>query len=207
MTRVLAALALALLSSALGSLVLLAPPAYACSCVHQTTGDQARAADQVFVGVVSPEPAPTADATGGAGGAGVHRMLVRVDRVFAGELADRVQVVTAASPAACGIGELPVGEPVLFFTESGLRVQQPHPDGEPLVVANRCGGTAPVTDRLLADVTVVLGEPSPPHLAVPKPDEIEQAPMPGDGTPMWPWLAGLLAAAAGAATYAARRAR
>jgi len=155
-SRVLAALLGALLLA--GSVVLLgAAPAQACRCVQQGVAQQARAADLVVTGTVAGVRRGGQDAEQGVprsqqedrGRYGTVTLDVDVDRVYAGTLPDpTIEVTTAASTTACGLGRLPRGEEYVFFLTADSRVLR----------ATSCNGTTPATAGTEAAVQRALGD-------------------------------------------------
>ncbi|WP_299058263.1 hypothetical protein [uncultured Nocardioides sp.] len=140
-----------------GSAVLLgAAPAQACRCVQQGVTQQARAADLVVTGTIEGVRQGGADTERGTQqqGRGTRQLgnltlLVAVDRVYAGALPDRtLEVTTAASTSACGLGRLPRGERYVFFLTADTRALR----------ATSCNGTAPARTSEIAQVERVLGE-------------------------------------------------
>lgn len=207
MTRLLAALALAV-----STLVVFGSPAHACSCAGSSPAGHAQRADAVFTGQVVSVDDPDGDKRVVSSGRLVV-LDVEVDRVFKGEVDPQVRIGTAASSASCGLGDLSVGEPLVFFAT----VESPREPG--LLHSTLCHGTGPAQPGLVADLEAALGEPAPPgdpadvgeagggsagydsrlELTFDGPDED------GDGVLLWPMLVGLFAVATGAAAYVARR--
>jgi hypothetical protein len=132
-----------------------APPAHACLCVMGQPAKHARTADAVFTGRVID--------TGSGRGAVVYD--VTVDRVWKGDVADRVQVTSGAQSSACGLPDLPVGVPILWFASG----EQPH------LGAGLCSGTGASSAENVRAVTQVLGQPgepvAPPEDELSSPDE------------------------------------
>lgn len=154
-TRVLATLLGTLVMA--GSVLLLgATPAQACRCAPQGVTQQARAADLVVTGTIEGVRAgapgterDTRPQRRGARQLGVVTLLVAVDRVYAGALPDTtLEVTTAASTSACGLGRLPRGERYLFFLTADTRELR----------ATSCNGTTPARAGDVAQVERVLGE-------------------------------------------------
>lgn len=139
-----AALATALLS--LAGVVLVGAPAFACSCTAVSVGTQVDQADAVFLGDVA-AVSQTDDGS-------QLTMAVQVQRVFKGELdSPDVEVGTAASPGACGLGELPAGTKYLFLTTGG--------------VTSICHGSQPASDEVMQRVERLLGPGTPPPAPAP----------------------------------------
>lgn len=209
---------LAALALAVGSLVLFAAPAQACSCVASTPVEQAERQPYVFVGRV------TSATEGGRGSLEiVHE--VEVDRVFKGEVPAQVRLASGAISASCGLGRLPDRRPLVFFAgDAPLLGGSEAPPGT--LYSYLCDGTGPMTGRVLAQLIAALGEPEAP---VEAPADGDQGDDPADATAsdadatasgadaassgtsadqgalLWPWLLGLFAVAGGAASYVGRR--
>jgi hypothetical protein len=83
--------------------------AYACTCAPLDAGRALAASDAAFVGRVVKRHAVGAEAT----------LDLAVERRLKGDLGARVQVVTAASGAACGIEAAPGARFGLFLTRDG----------------------------------------------------------------------------------------
>lgn len=138
-------------------LVLVAPPAAACSCVGGDTGEHLGWADTAFAGTLTAiVPAP-------------DRLVVssndpvayefEVETVYAGEAHETTSVRSARFGASCGLEGMAIGREYVVFA-----VHQDH-EGEPTdwLWANLCGGTAPASDRLLHDVERAAGPGRAPH--------------------------------------------
>jgi hypothetical protein len=133
--------------------VVTALPAHACSCVVATTQTHTKDAKAVFTGTVT-SASSAGQATNGTtkpGASVTHE--VTVERVYKGNITtESVQVTTrVADKETCGLGELTPGRSYLFFTQGT-------PDGW---TADRCGGTAPASDHLVAQVVRLLGDGRP----------------------------------------------
>lgn len=147
MTRLLGAI-WALLAAGGGVLLVAAPAQAACSCSDTGTLQHAADADAVFTGTVreTRKPAPR----GSGQGKELFTYVVDVERVYKQEgtvITETVKVSSARSAASCGLGNLPAGSAYVFFATArdvGFR-------------AGACGGSAPVTDQLVADVGAALG--------------------------------------------------
>jgi len=143
-----------------GMLVLTPTPSWACSCAVQETAAQVERADTIV------------DATlAWTSTNGLERTYsLQIDQVFKGRAAAREKVLTQASEAACGLGNLATDERYLFFIT-----------GEHLgtMTSSLCSGTAPYDATLAGEIEAVTGEPTgPTELAVPQrgptdPDQIE----------------------------------
>lgn len=120
---------------ALAGLAVGAAPAFACSCADDGFKQQAARADTIFLGRVR----ETTEA-----GSETLQILVLAQRIYKGELDQPlVQVETAASSAACGVGALPAGERYLFLTTGGT--------------TTLCSGTQPATREVVNQAQKQLG--------------------------------------------------
>lgn len=150
--RLLAALALAA-----GSLVVAGAagtPAYACSCIPPDLPTYVDNAEAVFTGTV------TDRAQEGRLDTVVH--TVSVDQVYKGEPAPEVTLSTAGHEAACGLPDLPRGEPLLFFGSLVTDIDRGQGEVEADYAISLCGGTGPTDDRELAEVERLAGPPREP---------------------------------------------
>lgn len=152
-----------LLAGMLGalSLVLLSPgQAFACSCVAADTAEHVKWADVVVTGtVVGQDGPPTGRAPSGFAPV---TFTIEVHEVFKGTSGALLEVTTAASGAACGLEGIRTGHRYVVFASpapGGLGPESEHP-GSP--TANLCGGTAPATPGLVAEVEAVTGPGQPP---------------------------------------------
>ena len=188
---------------AMTSLVMFgAAPAHACSCAPATVPEYAERADVVFVGTITAMESGLAGGSGLAGESGPAGSNVvygvEVDQVFKGDVSRETEVVTASQGTACGLPDLPEGEPLFFFASpgtGGLRV-------------NSCDGTGSALVTAQA-VTAALGEPREPSTVSdrqPSPDSTSDSDE--EGAYMAAWLVGgglLVAAAAGGGVLLRRR--
>lgn len=117
-----------------------APAGPVCGCAGGTTTDFLARADAVFAG--RPVERAVADDTA------VH--VFAVDTVYAGDVAARQGVVSAASGASCGL-ELAGDGPFLVFA----RLEDDR------LAADLCGGTAPWTAGTAAEVQLLTGAAAP----------------------------------------------
>ena len=166
--------ALALLLAALGVLVLPAAPAAACDCVGDTTAGFFARADVVFTGtLVSREVShPNAPVVSSADPA-LH--VFAVESVFKGSAAQRQGVVSAAEGATCGLELSGEGPFVVFATRDGAQY-----------TASLCGGSAPLTAALEADLRALAPAAGPSTAPRPGPADVIHV----RGSAPWPWLAG-----------------
>ena len=141
MTRIALAVAVAF-----GMLVLTPSPSWACSCALGTTAQQVKRAATVAAGTV--------DWTATDGQTRTFR--VEFDAVYKGAAAESEKLTTAASDAACGVGDLATGQRYLFFIDGQ------HPGAMRIGL---CGGTTPYDDALAQKVESVAGPPGKPLVA------------------------------------------
>lgn len=119
----------------------LAPSASACSCAGGTPTELALRADAVFSGrLVSREVL--------GGDTALH--VFAVDTVYAGEVAARQGVVSAASGASCGLELTGEGPFLVFATREDGRL-----------AAGLCGGTTAWTAEAAAEVQMLTGATAP----------------------------------------------
>lgn len=151
---------LLVLAVTVGMLVLTPTPSWACSCASQATSALVERADTIVDGTL------VWTSTNG-----IERTYsLSIDRVFKGKAAQREKVLTQASEAACGLGNLATDERYLFFIQ-----------GEHLgtMSTGLCDGSGPYDAALASQVEAITGAPTgPTELAVPEsgptdPDQIE----------------------------------
>ncbi|MCZ2827689.1 hypothetical protein O2W14_02410 [Modestobacter sp. VKM Ac-2986] len=143
----------------LGALVLLtagwvvAPAAWACSCVPASTAEQVARADVVFTGtLVSREVLPPAPGTWTSEAPAVH--VFAVQTLLKGTASAQQEVVSADSSASCGLALSGDGPFLVHATDP--------PEGpEGRLTATLCGGTAPADAELVADVQALAGGDPP----------------------------------------------
>ncbi len=180
---------LLLLVTAPTVVVLLAAPSSACSCAGGTDAEHLARATAVFEGEVLARHDPPRGLPESSSEPAAYE--VAVDRVYKGDVARRVEVVTASSGASCGL-ELPANGRAVFFAQgSGASVQ-----------GQLCDGT-----RVGAADTAVVGEGTPPPppaaAAVPPP----APPSPAASVTGPAVVAGALAGGVLVAGWVARRVR
>ena len=158
--RLLRILLVMVLPSCLVVLAAPAPPAAACSCVGGDASDFAEWADTVFVGtldeVTTPLMAPVFSSTD------TVTYEFSVGTVYEGEARERTHVQSVRSGASCGLEGLVLQHSYVVFAAHRTI------DGEPseALWANLCGGTAPASKALVADVEAVLGSGAAPQPGV-----------------------------------------
>ena len=149
-----------LLTTFLGAVavaLLVATPAHAAAkparvpvCPPITVEESAKAATAIFNGTVS--EVAKQPRTDGAPGA-IYLQTVTVDSVYRGEITtETVQVQTDRNRADCSLGALQVGREYMFFV-SGT--------GQPWV-ADGTSGTRIQNDKVLTEITELLGQGEPP---------------------------------------------
>jgi len=126
-----------------GILVLTPTPSWACSCASPSPQRQVQAAVTVASGTVG------WTATDGQ----TRTYEVDFDAVYKGAAATSEKLVTAASDAACGLGDLATGRRYLFFIEGR------HPGAMRIGL---CGGTTPYDDAAARQVEALTGPPGKP---------------------------------------------
>jgi len=152
--RALASL-LVVLGTCAGMVLLTPSVALACSCVRSSVADQVDRADTVVGGEL--EWATTN---------GLERTYsLKVDEVYKGVSGIREKIVSPASDAACGLGELATGERYVFF------IHGRHPGR---MTVDLCGGSTTYTDDVVLQVQAKTKgpfEPLPTFGDTPPPDE------------------------------------
>ena len=162
---------LLLLSALLGALVVVgAGPAQACECVGDTTAGFTERADAVFTGRLISREEPDGPVRSSADPA-LH--VFSVDAVAKGAVSERQEVLSPLSGATCGLEVAGDGPVVVFAT----RATDPSIAGDwpPLrddqYYASLCGGTAPLTPQLEAELTGL--RPLTPMTAPPQAAPVE----------------------------------
>jgi hypothetical protein len=126
-----------------GILVLTPSPSWACSCAVTATAGQVKRAVTIAAGTVK------WSATDGQ----TRTFSVTFDTVYKGAAANSEKLVTAASEAACGAGDLATGQRYLFFIDGE------HPG---TMRINLCGGTTAYDDAVADEVEAITGPPGKP---------------------------------------------
>jgi hypothetical protein len=106
------------------SMLVLASPAYGCSCMVATPEEMLEFGPIAFVGTMS----------GAVPGGTNHTLTFDVDTVLAGEVPAQVEVVTANNSAACGI-DASIGSRMAIFAN----------DDQGFLNSSLCSTTDPVT--------------------------------------------------------------
>jgi hypothetical protein len=143
---------LLLLGALTGALVVVgAPPAQACSCAGGTTAEFTERADAVFTGRLVSRDEPDRPVISSADPA-LH--VFAVDAVAKGAVSERQEVLSPLSGASCGLELTGDGPVAVFATRTAdSYLSSPGPgleDGQ--YYANLCGGSAPLTPRLEAEL-------------------------------------------------------
>lgn len=151
---------LMVLAVSVGMLVLTPSASWACSCAQQSVAAQVDRADTVVDAVVRWTSTN-----------GIERTYsLEIDQVYKGRAAQFEKVLTPASEAACGLGDLATDERYLVFIQ-GVHLGT--------MSADLCSGTSPYGAGLAGDIEAVTGPPTgPTELVVPQegaldPDQIE----------------------------------
>ena len=138
--------------------LLVATPASACSCVGQTTQEFFDRADAVFTArlVSREEPAPMTSSADPA----LH--VFAVDTVFKGTAHEEQAVLSPVSGATCGLELVGEGPFVVFASRSADLGGEPFATlADDQYAAFLCGGTAPLTPALEAELTALSPAPAP----------------------------------------------
>ena len=150
---------LLLLSALLGALVVVgASPAQACSCAGGTTAEFADRADAVFTGRLVSRTEPGRPGT--SADPALH--VFAVDAVTKGAVSERQEVLSPVSGASCGLELTGEGAVVVFATRTAdphLSASGPELEDDQYY-AYLCGGSAPLTPQLEAELTA-LGPVTP----------------------------------------------
>jgi hypothetical protein len=172
--------------------LLVASPASACSCVGGTTEQFLDRADAVFTARLVSREEPRGTIISSADPA-LH--VFAVDTVFKGTAHEEQGVLSPVSGATCGLELVGEGPFVVFATRStDLGGESFATLAADQYAAFLCGGTAPLTPALEAELTA-LSPPSAPT---------EETPLPGaggtvsSGSPSGSGLPGPVIAGAGA---------
>lgn len=157
---------LALLATVLAVPILLtssASPAHACSCALRDTETFATTAEAVFVATML-DPLEE-------GMTGTVEAAASVERVYSGDVARDVVIVTGAQSSACGLTGLAAGDRLLFFaTGAGATFQ-----------VGSCDGSRTADTAAVSEVETVLGQGREPTDPVVTGDEAGQVDDTGPG--------------------------
>ena len=182
--------------------LLVATPVSACSCTGGTTQEFFDRADAVFSARLVSREEPRGRLTSSADPA-LH--VFAVDTVFKGTARERQGVVSPVSGATCGLELSGEGPFVVFATRSadlgGMRFTTLADDQ---YAAFLCGGTAPSTPALAAELAALADSPPGPS-AAPLPGAAGTVPL-RQGL-LVPGLVGVGAAALLAGTWVLARRR
>jgi hypothetical protein len=148
---------------ALSLVVLGAAPSFACSCALAGTEQYVDVADAVFTGTVTDkEPPPKRPMMSSMDPV---TYTFDVERAFKGDLSDPLPVLSAMSGASCGLEGVRVGQRYVVFASESKR-------GEHDLWASLCGGTAPWSAGLEADVVAATGPGTPPEVGADPPEDV-----------------------------------
>ena len=157
---------LLLLGAVLGALVVLgATPAQACSCAGGTTAEFAERADAVFTGRLVSRDVPRELMT--SADPALH--VFAVDAVAKGAVSERQEVLSPVSGASCGLEITGDGPVAVFATRTADSFPGiPTPElADDQYFAYLCGGSAPLTPQLEADLGPLRPVAADPGPAVP----------------------------------------
>ena len=134
--------------------VVVATPAYACSCAAATTTrEYFDGADAVFAGSLVSRTVTHPDSkVHSSGDPALH--VFAVDEVFKGDVHQQQGVVSADQGGSCGL-ELSGKGPFVVFAKRPA-------GGGATLTADLCGGTAPAGAALEADLGALAGAPARP---------------------------------------------
>ena len=148
-----------LLAGVLGALSLVvvsAAPSFACSCAGASTAQYVDGADVVLTGTVTDKQPPPKRPVMSSGDPVTYTF--DVERTFKGDPSGPVPVLSAMDGASCGLEGVRVGQRYVVFASESRR-------GD--LWASLCGGTAPWSADLEADVVAATGPGvvAPPSVA------------------------------------------
>ncbi len=181
--------------------LLVATPVSACSCVGGTTQEFFDRADAVFTARLVSREEPRGRLTSSADPA-LH--VFAVDTVFKGTAHERQGVVSPVSGATCGLELSGDGPFAVFAARSAELGGMRFALADDQYAAFLCGGTAPSTPALEAELGALADVP-PGSSTAPLPGAAGTV-LPGSGL-LWPGLAGVGAIALLAGTLALVRRR
>lgn len=140
-----------------------AGPAFACSCALSTVRDHVGYADVIVIGTLTNIEDPPKKRIMSSGDPVTY--TVAVDQTFKGEPSSEVLFTSAMSGATCGLEGLQADRRYAFFLNSA---------GKGLD-ASLCGGTAPASLKLDAQIARWTGPPETPAVApaVAAPGEVD----------------------------------
>lgn len=142
-----------LLAGVLGALplvVVTGPAAFACSCVEGDTAQHVDGATVVFTGTATDKEPPPQRPVMSSGDPVTYTF--DAERAFKGDVPPSVPVLTAMSGASCGLEGVRLGQRYVVFASQD-------PGGD--LWASLCGGTAPWSADLEAQVVSVAGPGEP----------------------------------------------
>ena len=174
------------------ALVLVAPaaPAQACSCAGLGTAQKVAGADVIVRGTITDSADP-----GGWNSGRLVTYDVAVAQVYKGTATATASVSSPADGGSCGIEVRQGREYLLFARRVGSELR-----------AELCGGTAPASSTLVADVERITGHGTPPQGVTASQTPASPAPVrPSAALPMGLGLGGALLASAGGALWWRRR--
>lgn len=148
---------------ALSLVVLGASPSFACSCAMAGTEQYVSGADAVFTGTVTDKEPPSQRPVMSSMDPVTYTF--DVERAFKGDLSDPLPVRSAMSGASCGLEGVRVGQRYVVFASESKR-------GDRELWASLCGGTAPWSTGLEADVVAATGPGTPPAVGVGPPSDV-----------------------------------
>ncbi len=156
LTTLLGALLAALVVLAVGGPSQAARPPRVPVCPPVTVEESAKAAMGIFNGTVTEvTKLPRTDGLPGA----IYLQTVTVDSVYRGEIStETVQVQTDRNRADCSLGALEVDREYMFFVSGS---------GQPWI-AGGASGTRIQNDKVLTEITELLGEGEPPIQPTPE---------------------------------------
>lgn len=147
---------LAALFAALSLVVVTASPSFACSCIMNGIEQHVEGAEVVVTGTVTEITPPPQRRVMSSMDPATY--TVEVEDVHKGDVGETIAVLSPNSGASCGLeGIEEGGRYVVFASHQSMGSRDPDQWW-----ANLCGGTAPATPDLVADVEAATGTPRPP---------------------------------------------
>jgi hypothetical protein len=148
---------LAAVVGALSLVVVAAAPSFACSCAAMSTQQYVDGADVVATATLTGVEPPPKRPVMSSGDPATYTFSV--DRAYKGDVDEEVAVVSAVSGASCGLEGMREGRRYVVFASQS--------QGDDALWAGLCGGTAPWSADLEADVVAAAapGVAEPPSAA------------------------------------------
>jgi hypothetical protein len=147
---------LATLCAALSLVVVTAGPSFACSCVMNGTAQHVEGAEVVVTGTVTEITPPPQRRVMSSMDPATY--TVEVEDVHKGDAGETIAVLSPNSGASCGLEGIEEGRRYIVFASH----RSMEGGDEDHLWANLCGGTAPATPDLVAEVEAATETPRSP---------------------------------------------